>query len=197
MPEYTQVKRLISFTTPLGEDVLLLVGFRGQEDISQLFHFQLDLLAENQTDILFDKLLGQKITVEVVLPEEKKRYISGVCNRISQGEQDSTFTAYHVEIVPQFWFLTRRTQSRVFQHLSVPDILKKVLHGLDVVYEIQGTFHPRDYCVQYLETDFNFASRTGTHSVGINEIINVGASQEVTVWAMRLLTAGFNPGATK
>ena len=53
----------------------------------------------------------------------------------------------------------QRAQSRIFQNLTVPDILKKVLTGLDVTYEIQGTFHPRDFCVQYRETDFNFASR--------------------------------------
>jgi type VI secretion system secreted protein VgrG len=64
-----------------------------------------------------------------------------------------------MEIVPQFWLLTRRAQSRIFQHLTVPDILKKVLAGLDVTYEIQGSFEPRDYCVQYRETDFNFACR--------------------------------------
>ena len=34
-----------------------------------------------------------------------------------------------------------------------------MLDGLDVTFEIQGTFHPRDYCVQYRESDFNFASR--------------------------------------
>jgi type VI secretion system secreted protein VgrG len=64
-----------------------------------------------------------------------------------------------MEIVPQLWVLTKRAQSRIFQQISVPDILKKVLNGLDVAYEIQGTFHPRDFCVQYRETDFNFASR--------------------------------------
>src|SRR5437588_127803 len=57
------------------------------------------------------------------------------------------------------WLLTKRAQSRIFQHQSVPDILKKVLTGVDVAYEIQGTFEPRDYCVQYRETDFHFASR--------------------------------------
>jgi type VI secretion system secreted protein VgrG len=62
-------------------------------------------------------------------------------------------------MVPQFWLLTRRAQSRIFQQITVPDILRKVLEGLDVVYEIQGTFPKRDYCVQYRETDFNFASR--------------------------------------
>jgi type VI secretion system secreted protein VgrG len=43
--------------------------------------------------------------------------------------------------------------------VSVPDILKKVFEGLDVTFELQGTFHARDYCVQYRETDFNFACR--------------------------------------
>ena len=43
--------------------------------------------------------------------------------------------------------------------MTVPDILKKVLAGLDVSCELQGTFQPRDYCVQYRETDFAFASR--------------------------------------
>src|SRR5262249_4063551 len=54
---------------------------------------------------------------------------------------------------------TRRAQSRIFQRMSVADILKKVLEGLDVSYEIQGNFEKRDYCVQYRETDFNFACR--------------------------------------
>ena len=57
------------------------------------------------------------------------------------------------------WLLTKRTQSRIFQHVSVPDILKKVFEGFEVAYQIQGTFEPRDYCVQYRESDFAFASR--------------------------------------
>lgn len=159
MAEYTQENRPIAVTTRLGPDALLLVGFRGQEGISQLFHFQLDLLAENTTNVPFDRLLGERVTIEVALPKKQSRFISGICNRLSQGEQDFTFTAYRMEIVPQFWFLTRRAQSRIFQQMSVPDILKKVLEGLDVTYELQRTFQPRDYCVQYRETDFNFASR--------------------------------------
>jgi len=146
-------------TTPLGPDKLLLVGFTGQEAVSRLFSFQLDMIAENDTDIAFDKLLGQKITVRLNLPDDKERYFNGLCKRVSQGEQGNDFTSYQMEIVPQFWMLTKKAQSRIFQQKSVPDILKKVLEGLDVTYEIQGTFHPRDFCVQYRETDFNFASR--------------------------------------
>ena len=159
MPRYTQANRPMAVNTPLGTDALLLTGFTGQEAISQLFNFQLDLLAENSQDVAFDRLLGQKAVVRLSLPGNKHRYFSGICSRISQGLRDHTFTHYRMEVVPQFWLLTRRAQSRIFQHISVPDILKRVLAGLDVAYEIQGTFQPRDYCVQYRETDFNFASR--------------------------------------
>jgi type VI secretion system secreted protein VgrG len=50
-------------------------------------------------------------------------------------------------------------QSRIFQQMPIPDILKAVLKGLKVKWDIQGNFAPRDYCVQYRESDFNFASR--------------------------------------
>jgi len=159
MATYLQAERPLTITTPLGKDDLLPVGFSGYEAISQLFRFQLDALAENKTVIPFDKLLGQKLTLNLSLPSGSRRYINGICKGVSEGERDEFFTAYHLEIVPHFWLLTRRAQSRIFQQLSVPDILKKVLEGLDVSYEIQGTFQPRDYCVQYRETDFNFVSR--------------------------------------
>ena len=67
MPTYTQKQRLLEITTPLGSDVLLLKGFSGFEAISQLFHFQLDLMAKKEDDVSFDKLLGQKITVRLTL----------------------------------------------------------------------------------------------------------------------------------
>jgi type VI secretion system secreted protein VgrG len=159
MPTYVQAERPLTVSTNLGKDALLLVGLLGHESISQLFNFQLDVLAENTTDVAFDKLLGQKVIATLLLASGKRRYFSGLCNRVTQGMRDPDFTGYRLEIVPQFWLLSRRAQSRIFQHITVPDILKKVLAGLDVRYEIQGTFQPRDYCVQYRETDFNFASR--------------------------------------
>jgi len=156
---FTQEKRIFKLITPLGPDVLLLAGLSGQEAISSPFQFHLDLLAENRRQINFDELLGKKVCIEVLLPGEKKRYFSGFLNRFSQGARDQRFTRYRAEMVPGFWFLTRIAQSRIFQHLSVPDILKKVLQGLDVNFELKGTYQPRDYCVQYRESDFNFASR--------------------------------------
>ncbi|MGD1103780.1 MAG: hypothetical protein ABSA59_17155 [Terriglobia bacterium] len=38
---------LFTIATPLGEDKLLLQGFKGSEGISRLFRFELDLLSED------------------------------------------------------------------------------------------------------------------------------------------------------
>jgi type VI secretion system secreted protein VgrG len=161
MATYKQADRWMTVTTPLGPDDLLLVGFAGNEAISRLFSFQLDLVAENQTTIPFEQLLGQKMTIHLTLPESPstKRHFSGICVRLSQSAQDNTFTSYRAEVVPEFWMLTKKAQSRNFQQLTVPEILKQVLAGLDVSYELTGAYNSRDYCVQYRETDFNFASR--------------------------------------
>ncbi len=158
---YTQAGRRLQVTTPLGGDVLLLNGFSGHEAISRPFLFQLECVAENENakKVLFDSLLGQKITVRISLPGDKERFLNGICARVAQGARDATFTRHLLDLVPEFLLLSQKTQSRIFQHISVPDILKKVLTGLDVTWEIQGSFQPRDYCVQYRESDFAFASR--------------------------------------
>ena len=156
---YTQAGRRLKVTTPLGPDVFLLNGFSGQEAISRPFSFQLQCVAENATKISFEGLLGQKITVEISLPGGSKCFINGSCLRVAQGGRDATFTRYLLDLVPEPFFLSRKTQSRIFQQVSVPDILKTVLDGFDVTWEIQGAFPPRDYCVQYRESDFAFASR--------------------------------------
>jgi len=157
--DYTQDGRPLQLTTPLGKDTFLLTGFRGQEATSQLFRFQVDLMAELQREIRFDRILGQNVTVELRLSDGDKRYFNGLIKRFRQGHRDEHFLYFQAEIVPKFWLLTKKVRSRIFQHLSVPDILRKVLSGLDVHYELSATYYERDYCVQYRESDFDFASR--------------------------------------
>jgi type VI secretion system secreted protein VgrG len=156
---FSQATSPMKLTTPLGADALLLTGLTVTEGISQLFHIQLDVLAENDVDVAFDQLLGQKATVELTIAKGKSRFFNGIIMRVGQGGRDETFTSYRLELAPQFWLLTRRWQSRIFQHVTVPEILKTVLKEIDTTIEIQGTFQQRDYCVQYRESDFNFASR--------------------------------------
>ena len=162
----SQTTRQMTVTTPLGKDILLMGGFKGVEELSRLFTFKLGLFAtrENLSKVVFDKLLGQEITVEADIyngGREAHRYISGICVRFSQGNQDDDFTYYEAEIMPKFWLLSHQVRSRIFQQQSAVDIIKKIISdgGLDVSYQITGTFEKREYCVQYAESDFDFVSR--------------------------------------
>src|SRR5947209_16784344 len=158
---YTQTDRIISISTPLGNDALLLRAFTGYEAISQLFRFDLDLLSVKPA-ISFDSIVGKPVTLNAVLADGSERYWSGYVSRFAQGANDGRFTSYRAEMVPWLWFLTRTADCRIFQNKKAPDIIQKIFTDLkfqDFELHLYGSYAPRDYCVQYRETDFNFVSR--------------------------------------
>lgn len=164
MPGNIRPDPILRITTPLGAETFEVAAFKGTEGVSRLFEFTVDLLAPQTTAVPFDRLLGQPATVSMLMPGKVKRYWNGIVSRITQGgtaavENDVSVTGYRMTLVPKLWLLTRRRQSRIFQHLSVPDILQQVLGGTDAAPQLQGAFEKRDFCVQYRETDFEFASR--------------------------------------
>jgi type VI secretion system secreted protein VgrG len=158
---YTQTNRRIAISTPLGKDVLLLRGLTGTETVSQLFSFDLDLLSESDS-IKFSDVVGKNVTLRIFDAKGAERQWNGFINRFSQGSQGSRFTAYRAQMVPWLWFLSRTADCRIFQKKKVPDIIKKIFGDLgfkDFELRLYGDFSPRDYCVQYRETDLNFVSR--------------------------------------
>jgi type VI secretion system secreted protein VgrG len=161
----TQKNRMMSIATPLGEDHLLINSFRVTEALSKLFEFEAELLHEENdaggkpTVVDAQSILGQPVTLTILQRDGTKRFFNGMVNRFSQGNRDVRFTYYYATVVPTIWKLTQKIQKRIFQHITVPDILKKVFKGYEVSFEIQGDFKPRNYCVQYRESDFDFASR--------------------------------------
>jgi type VI secretion system secreted protein VgrG len=159
MPTYEEADRPLKITTPLGPNLLLLTGFRGYEAISHPFSFELDLLAERDTSIRFDGILGRSVTIALRLLDGEIRHFNGLVKRFSEGARDESFVAYRAEVVPRLWLLKKKVRCRIFQHISVPDILEQVLSGLDVAYELLGRYYQRNYCVQYHESDFDFVSR--------------------------------------
>jgi type VI secretion system secreted protein VgrG len=158
---FTQENRLIAIDTPLGKDVLLLQGFTGREGLSRLFHFQVDLLSANNA-ISFADIVGARVTLKVSLADGSKRYFNGFVSRFAQSASDARFTHYQMEVVPWLWFLTRNADCRIFQNMTIPDIVQQVFKDrgfTDFKNSLTGSFETREYCVQYRETDFNFVSR--------------------------------------
>jgi type VI secretion system secreted protein VgrG len=163
MSAYTQVERPIQITTPLGEDVLLLEGFQGRESISQPFRFELSLLSE-QRQLNFDAAVGMRATIKLVRDGgECVRYINGHVVSFSQGGSVQNLYRYRASLVPWLWLLSYSGGCRIFQHRSVPQIVSQIFtergFAQDFSMRLSGTYEPRDFCVQYRETDFSFVSR--------------------------------------
>jgi type VI secretion system secreted protein VgrG len=163
MPELKQEGRALSFSSPLGQDVLVIQSFTMYEGISKLFSLQVELLSEKE-DIKPADVVGKQVTLAIATVEEKpkKQFVNGIVSRFSQGGTDNRVSTYYAEVVPWLWYLTQCSDLRIFQKKTVPEIIDQVFKDRgfsDFQIKVQGTFEPREYCVQYRETDFAFVSR--------------------------------------
>ena len=158
----TQIERPFRIKTTLGDDALLLSSFTGDERVSTPYRFVLQLLA-GDPNIDMKGLLTKPAVLSIKLDDDTERHIHGLINRISLMEYgDDGMAAYQAEMVPWLWFLTLYSNCRIFQNKTVPDIVEKIFKDrgfTDYQLKLQGTYQPREYCVQYRETDFNFVSR--------------------------------------
>ncbi len=132
--------RAMEITTPLGEDVLLFHGMHAREEMGRLGEYQLDLLSPKK-DINPDGILGKNVTVKLALPDDSVRYFNGFVSRFSAGGHVGRYYHYFATARPWLWFLTRTTDCKIFQEMTVPDIVKKVFGDhpdADFKFELTG-----------------------------------------------------------
>lgn len=162
MADYTQENRRIAINTPLGMDVLLLNNFEAEEELSRLFHFRATMMSE-EGSIKPADLIGQNVTVSCLDSDDEPRYFNGYIRSFSNQGTGDRGTMYTAEIIPALWFLTRRRNCRIFQEMSVTDILEQVFQDAGLEHfdltGISASYDTLEYCVQYEETDFAFVSR--------------------------------------
>ncbi|HBO5321886.1 TPA: type VI secretion system tip protein VgrG, partial [Pseudomonas aeruginosa] len=129
---------------------LQVLSFSGREAISQPFAFDLELVGERPVPDL-ESLLHKPAFLTL---GPAGNGIHGLVRSAGQGDSGKRLTRYRITLVPQLAYLAQRTNQRIFQHLTVPQIVGRVLeeHGiLADAYRFQlGTRYPeREYCVQY------------------------------------------------
>ncbi len=151
----------LTLTSPLG-NTLNITSLHGKESLGRLFKYDLELFSNDETIEITD-ILGQVVTVHYEVEDGEMRHFNGIVSAFSQTEQlhDGGGT-YHATLRPWTWFLTRTADCRIFQEMTVPDIIMQVCEDQgfsDIRQELSEDHEPWVYCVQYRETDFNFISR--------------------------------------
>ncbi len=162
----SQTNRPLAVETPLGEDVLILERMTGTEELGRLFRYELELISEHPEKVNFDKIIGQNVTVRLDLASGDRRYFNGFVSQFTQTCWDGDATKYRAVVVPWLWFLTRTADCRIFQDMTVPDIIKKIFRDLgysdfddESLSRDPDAYRTWEYCVQYRETAFDFVSR--------------------------------------
>jgi type VI secretion system secreted protein VgrG len=159
--KYSQAGRPLRVETALGSDKLLLGAFSGEESVSEPFHFQLELYSEDPA-VDGAKLLRTPVTITLDLPAGGQRFIHGLINRFTQLNRIGDLTRYRAEVVPWLWLLSLTRDCKIFQNLSVLEIVEKVFKDQgfsDFQLKCNKSYAKREFCVQYRETSLNFVSR--------------------------------------
>ena len=146
--------------SPFG-DTLLFRSFSGEDRLGAPYRYRVEMLSEDYS-LDSNAVLGHSFTVEVKRPDGESRYFNGYVTEFAQTGRLGNFVVYEAVLSPWLWFLTRTSDSRIFQRKSIPDIVQEVFreHGYPVFSTaLFEAYKPWDYCVQYRETDFDFVSR--------------------------------------
>jgi type VI secretion system secreted protein VgrG len=156
---WSQANRPFRLITPLGEDVLLLAEWKGEEQVSSLFRFTVTAFSE-RGDISAKDLLLKKVSLLLRLPDGSDREIHGVVSQLTRGgSAPFGWVGYQLEIVPPHWVLDLDEGFEIFQNVSVRDIGDKLLAGTPHDWKLTGTPAPRPYTFRYRESRWNCVAR--------------------------------------
>lgn len=130
--------------------------------LSELFEVCLELSLKDP-DFDVRDAVGHAATLRF----EREQYLPRMDGIVSRLRQLSALTEgvsrYELTVVPALWLTTRRRDHRIFQDMSVIEVASAVLElyggRIPALDNLAGPHPPREYCVQYGETDFDFVSR--------------------------------------
>ncbi len=144
-------------------DQFSVVRYRGAEGLCQLYRFEIELASSPEETALED-MVG-KPAVLSINTDWGQRWFHGIVSRFEMKGETADQVYYRAELVPALWLLTHRYNSRIFQQKTTKEIISTVLTDGGIppdrfdLSQLRGEYSPREYCVQYRETDYNFICR--------------------------------------
>jgi type VI secretion system secreted protein VgrG len=173
--------RRVTIQTPLG-DTLQFHRLVGTEALSSPYLFEVDLFAATNA-IAPKALLGKHATVAIRTQSRDVRHLGGIVTEFGLSHEDNRHSFYKMSPRPWVWLATRRSDYRIFQDLTAPEVIAAVLapYGYAMEQKLNREYRRWAYCCQYGETDFAFVSRLAEHE-GIYYWIRHEAGQHVLVF---------------
>ena len=192
-----------------GAPALVPLKLQGREGINSLFHYTLALQTPDAlqfsgigSNFRLDDFIGREITCSIELEGMGSfqagmpgglgashqgagvREISGLITAARFCTEDHRHAIYELEIRPWLYLATLTTDCKVFQDKTPVEVIEAVLAGYNFASDkrLIETYPPRDYCVQYNETNFEFITRL-MQEWGINYHFEHTAGVHRLVWS--------------
>ena len=138
-----------------------VISFDLEERLSHPFVLTLVLSSsEDRPD--FGRLIDENATFTLWADNEAMRHVNGIITHFRQKASGFRRTHYEMIIQPAYVRTDLSSNCRAYQQQTIVDIIKGLLdktHISNSEWRLSDGHNPREYCVQYRETDQGFIER--------------------------------------
>jgi len=175
------------------KDTFGVVKFSGTDGLSQLYHFDIMLVADDP-NIDMDKVLQEQATFYIHRPDGSRIPFHGILAEFDLVREVGQFYLYRALLVPKLWRLTLTHHNQIFLSKNARDIISEVLAdggltSLDYEFRLQGNYTTWEYVCQYGESHYSFISRWMERSGMYYFFDQLGESERVIITDTRMAHA--------
>ncbi len=167
------------------DDSIQVISFEGEEKISGLFEYRIEIISENM-NLDSSKILSKPASLTFVRGNDPSENIFGIISNFEYYGRTNLFAHYRLVLVPKLWGLKLIFQNQVYQKVNINDVIKQVftdagLSSHDYRTEIKTWYPNQEYIVQYKESSFDFLNRRLEH-FGIFYYFDFSKGNDVVVF---------------
>lgn len=155
------------------ESLLDVLCFEGHEALSKPFNYTIEFTSTDKA-VTPQQMLMQDASLTLVAPvdqgygikvQQPVRTLQGVVTGFERLSTSKDEAHYSLTLQPRLALLSRSHQNRIYQDMSVPDIVEHILRtrhdmrGEDFVFTLANEYPRREQVMQYGEDDLTFISR--------------------------------------
>lgn len=151
----------------LKDGTVKVLSFEGEEEISSLFEYRIDLISEDP-EINASDVLNNTAAFILNRGDEDPIKIHGIISNFEQFGKTSNYVFYRAVLVPQVWRLNLVFQNEVYQHVDIGKIIEMMMEDIGLSkqnfkIDLKNNYPEKEYLVQYRESNLNFLNRRTEH----------------------------------
>ncbi len=146
---------------PLDSATVAVRRVTGRERLSRPYAFDVEVEGLDKGPVDLASAVGGDALLTLRRPDGPERFVHGIVWSAELTGVSAGVPSYRIRIVPRMLRLGSVRRTRVFQAMSVPEVVGRVLDDAGVSHResLAGSHARREYCIQHDESDLDFVTR--------------------------------------